>query len=165
MSQQRCKVLIAIRGDDFSQTMSRYLIERIEANPRIEVLSRTEVRALEGRDHLERVTLEHTPTGTSREVVCGGLFCFIGAEPATSWLADAVALDGHGFVLTRPRSGRPGVSRPAVRGPGPVAVRDLADGGLRGRGCTPRIDEACRGRRGRRIERRPSVHEHLNTVT
>jgi thioredoxin reductase (NADPH) len=100
MAQQRCKVLIAIRRDDLTETMSHYLIERIEANPRIEVLPRTEVKGLEGRDHLEQVTLEHTPTGTASDVTCGGLFCFIGAEPATSWLPDAVALDTHGFVLT-----------------------------------------------------------------
>ena len=100
MSQQRCKVRIAIRRDDLSETMSRYLIERIDANPRIEVLPRTEVRALAGRDHLEEVTLEHTPTGSATTVACGGLFCFIGAEPATAWLADAVALDSHGFILT-----------------------------------------------------------------
>jgi thioredoxin reductase (NADPH) len=100
MAQQRCKVLIVIRRDDLTQTMSRYLIERIEANPRIEVVANTEVRALAGSGHLEQVTLEHTPTGSTRTVACGGLFCFIGAEPETSWLNDTVALDPHGFVLT-----------------------------------------------------------------
>ena len=101
MAQQRCKVLHRHPAATTSpQTMSRYLIERIEANPRIEVLANTEVRALAGEGHLEQVTLEHTPTGTTRTVACGGLFCFIGAEPATSWLNDSVALDSHGFVLT-----------------------------------------------------------------
>ena len=100
MAQHRCKV----RDRDPARRPVRdhvaYLIERIEANPRIEVLDRTEVRALAGRDHLEEVTLEHTPTGSATTFACGGLFCFIGAEPATAWLADAVALDSHGFVLT-----------------------------------------------------------------
>ena len=100
MAQQNCKVRIAIRRDDLSQTMSRYLIERIEANPRIEVLANTEVRALAGEGHLEQATIEHTPTGEHRTIACGGLFCFIGAEPATSWLKDSVALDSHGFILT-----------------------------------------------------------------
>jgi thioredoxin reductase (NADPH) len=100
MAQHRCKVSIAIRRADLSETMSRYLIERIEANPRIEVLANTEVRSLAGDDHLEEVTLEHTPTHTVRTVSCGGLFCFIGAEPATTWLDGAIALDSHGFILT-----------------------------------------------------------------
>jgi thioredoxin reductase (NADPH) len=63
--------------------MSRYLIDRVEADPRIKVLADTEVRALGGGAHLERVTLEHTPTGRRRTVSCSGLFCFIGAEAAT----------------------------------------------------------------------------------
>ena len=91
--------MIAIRRDDLTQTMSRYLIERIEANPRIEVLANTEVRGLGGSGHLEQVTLEHTPTGTTRTVTCGGLFCFIGAEPATSWLNGS---RGARFARLRP---------------------------------------------------------------
>ena len=80
--------------------MSHYLIERIEADPRITLWSTTEVRALDGDGHLERVTVEHTPTGERREVPCAGLFCFIGADPATDWLGGVVALDDDGFVLT-----------------------------------------------------------------
>lgn len=55
---------------------------------------------MSGESHLERVTLEHTPTGERRTVPCSGLFCFIGAEPATTWLGDTVSLDPSGFVLT-----------------------------------------------------------------
>jgi thioredoxin reductase (NADPH) len=80
--------------------MSSYLIERIEADPRITLLANTEVRGLAGDGHLERVTLEHTPTGEQRTFPCTGLFCFIGAEPATSWLGDAVELDARGFIVT-----------------------------------------------------------------
>ncbi len=58
------------------------------------------MRALHGARHLDHVTLEHTPTGERRTVGCSGLFCFIGAEPATAWLGDVVALDSRGFVLT-----------------------------------------------------------------
>jgi thioredoxin reductase (NADPH) len=121
MSQQGCRVMIAIRRDDLADTMSRYLIERIEANPRIDVLARTEVRGLAGRGHLEQVTLEHTPTQSSTTVTCGGLFCFIGAEPSTGWLSDAVALDSHGFILT---------DRDLTDGEGPEAL-------LRGRAALP----------------------------
>jgi thioredoxin reductase (NADPH) len=100
MAHHLCKVSIAIRRPDLSQTMSHYLIERIEADPRIEVLADTEVRELSGESHLESVTLEHIPTQTRTTVLCGGLFCFIGAEPATSWLDGVVALDSRGFILT-----------------------------------------------------------------
>jgi thioredoxin reductase (NADPH) len=100
LAQQGSRVSIAIRRSDFSQTMSRYLIERIEAHPRITVLASTEVRALAGGVHLDAVTVEHTPTGERRTMPCAGLFCFIGAEPATAWLGGAVALDPAGFVLT-----------------------------------------------------------------
>jgi thioredoxin reductase (NADPH) len=100
LAQQHCRVRIAIRGDDLGANMSRYLVERIQADPRIDVLECTEARALEGTDHLERVTLEHTSTGEQRTEPCVGLFCFIGAVPATGWLDGAVALDPKGFVLT-----------------------------------------------------------------
>ncbi len=100
LAEQRCRVSIVIRRDGLEETMSRYLINRIEADPSIEVVTRTEVRQLAGEGHLDQVVLEHTPTGERRTVWCAGLFCFIGAEPATTWLQDAVALDDKGFVLT-----------------------------------------------------------------
>jgi len=93
-------VSIAVRRDDLAATMSHYLVERIEADPHIELLTRTEVRELAGVEHLEQVTLEHTASRDRRTVACTGLFCFIGAEPATAWLGDGVALDPDGFVLT-----------------------------------------------------------------
>ena len=58
------------------------------------------MRALEGGSHLERVTLEHNPSGGRRTVDCTALFCFIGAEPATEWLGTTVASDAKGFLLT-----------------------------------------------------------------
>ena len=100
MSQQKCHVSIVIRRDNLEQTMSHYLIERIEANDHIDVLTQTEVRALGGESHLAEVTLEYTPTGERRTVPCSGLFCFIGAEPATGWLGDCVELDRDGFIVT-----------------------------------------------------------------
>jgi thioredoxin reductase (NADPH) len=100
LAQQGSHVSIAIRRSNLNARMSRYLIDRIEVDPRIEILTDTEVRALGGGSHLERVTLEHTPTRQQRTVSCSGLFCFIGAEAATAWLGDALALDPAGFVLT-----------------------------------------------------------------
>ena len=100
LAQQGSPVTLAIRGNDLGTQMSRYLIDRIEADDRIDVLRTTEVRSLSGDQALSSVVLEHTATGERRTVPCAGLFCFIGAEPATGWLADRVALDPKGFVLT-----------------------------------------------------------------
>ena len=100
LAQQGSQVKLVIRGHDLAKHMSRYLIDRIEADARIEVLRTTEVRELSGEHNLTSVVLEHTPTAERRSVACAGLFCFIGAEPATGWLQDKVALDPDGFVLT-----------------------------------------------------------------
>jgi thioredoxin reductase (NADPH) len=100
LAENHCRVTIAIRRQDLTQTMSRYLIERIEADPSIELVGGVEVERLVGEDRLEQITLKRIPTGEQQTVPCSGLFCFIGAEPATAWLADSVALDPDGFVLT-----------------------------------------------------------------
>ena len=100
LAQQGSHVSIVIRGKDLTHSMSHYLIERVEADPRIELVIDTQVRALVGDTHLDHVTLEYTPTGERRAVACSGLFCFIGADPATAWLAGALELDSKGFVLT-----------------------------------------------------------------
>ncbi len=100
LAQQGSRVIIAIRRPDLAATMSRYLIDRIDADPRIDLATTTEVRSLAGDGHLASITLEHTPSGEHRQVDCAGLFCFIGAVPSTAWLGGAVALDRSGFVLT-----------------------------------------------------------------
>jgi thioredoxin reductase (NADPH) len=100
LAQSNCAVTIAIRRGDLTQTMSYYLIERIEADPRIELLTGVEVQALAGNEHLEEATLAYTATGERQIMPCSGLFCFIGASPATEWLADTVLLDRDGFILT-----------------------------------------------------------------
>jgi thioredoxin reductase (NADPH) len=100
LAQQGSQVTICIRGDNLEKSMSTYLIDRIDADPRIELLTTTEVRTLAGERHLEQVTVEQTATGARRHFDCAGLFCFIGADPATEWLGGLVALDPRGFVLT-----------------------------------------------------------------
>jgi thioredoxin reductase (NADPH) len=92
-------VTLAIRGHDIAAKMSQYLVDRIGADPRIEVRAATEITRLEGGHGLERITLTYRPTGTEETRVCHGLFCFIGAEPATDWLT-RVAVDRNGFVRT-----------------------------------------------------------------
>jgi thioredoxin reductase (NADPH) len=94
-----CHVRLVIRGQDLFADMSRYLADRILADPNIEVRAATEVVALEGESFLDAVTLADRMTGTQEQVSCQGLFCFIGAVPSTEWL-DGVELDKDGFVLT-----------------------------------------------------------------
>ncbi len=100
LAQSECAVTIAIRRADLRATMSHYLIERIEADPKITLRTGVEVDALHGGERLERVSLRPVAEGERETLACAGLFCFIGADPATGWLDGAIALDEHGFVLT-----------------------------------------------------------------
>ncbi len=98
LSQGGCAVTLVIRSADLTKSMSRYLVERIEADPRIAVRTRTNVVALEGDRTLQALRL-NGPQGETR-VDCAGLFSFIGAEPSSGWLSGCAALDERGFVLT-----------------------------------------------------------------
>jgi thioredoxin reductase (NADPH) len=93
-----CEVTVAIRRPEIESGMSRYLVDRLLANPKITVRGGTEITRLDGEHVLESVSLVG-PAGEQHEQACRGLFCFIGAEPATGWLT-GVALDEHGFVRT-----------------------------------------------------------------
>ncbi len=102
LASRGSSVSIVIRGDNLESSMSRYLIERIDASPSIEVLPHTEVVALHGDSHLEAVTLQTKSTSDTqrRRHACTGMFSFIGAVPFTDWLAPHCALDENGFILT-----------------------------------------------------------------
>jgi thioredoxin reductase (NADPH) len=94
------KVSLVVRGGDLRKTMSSYLSERVESNPRISVRLHTELRAVEGTACLEKVHVENTSTGqTTIEESCG-VFIFIGANPCTDFLGDEVLKDDKGFVVT-----------------------------------------------------------------
>ena len=94
LASNACAVHLVIRGDNLDASMSAYLIDRLADDPRVTVHTQTQVSSIEGGDALERVTL------TTGEVIdCAGLFCFIGAEPATGWL-DGIATDDRGFLVT-----------------------------------------------------------------
>ncbi len=100
LSEGGSRVCVVVRRADIGDSMSSYLVDRIVADPNIEVLTETEVDALDGSSHLERITVVHTPSDQRRTLDCVALFCFIGAQPETSWLNGTVALDDKGFVLT-----------------------------------------------------------------
>lgn len=139
MAQQGSPVSLVVRRRELAETMSHYLIARIEADPRIEVLQHTEVRGLEGTNHLERVVLEDNQTQERRTVACQGLFCFIGAVPATAWIAGCVALDRSGFVLTDRSLPESATAAFAARDPLPLetstpgvfAVGDVRSGSMK----------------------------------
>ena len=82
--------------------MSQYLVDRIRATPNVEVRENTEVGAVSGEGHLERLTLVDRVTGTQEDVPSSWLFVFIGASPRTDWVGDKVARDAKGFLLTGP---------------------------------------------------------------
>ncbi len=98
LSQSGRGVTLVIRGSDLNQGMSRYLVERIEPDPRVTLRARTTVVALEGDETLRAVRLKG-PEGET-VVECAGLFSFIGADPSSGWLSGCAALDDRGFVLT-----------------------------------------------------------------
>jgi thioredoxin reductase (NADPH) len=79
--------------------MSHYLVARIEAHPHIRVRAQTEVTALHGTDRLMALSTTTAGETEADRHDCRGLFCFIGAQPATDWL-QGVTLDENGFVLT-----------------------------------------------------------------
>jgi thioredoxin reductase (NADPH) len=89
-----CPVRLVVRGDDLGTRMSSYLVDRLLEEPRVEVHTSSRVVGLDGGDSLERVRIDSVGTVDAR-----GLFCFIGAEPATSWLTD-LDRDGDGFLRT-----------------------------------------------------------------
>ncbi len=100
LSGHASRVYILVRGPGLKATMSRYLISRIEASPRIEVHSRSEVEALEGEGHLERIHWRNNSTGENHTCPVRHLFLMTGAEPNTGWLEGCLALDAKGFVKT-----------------------------------------------------------------
>jgi thioredoxin reductase (NADPH) len=97
LSRSTAEVHLIIRGETLGSSMSRYLIER---DPRITVRPRTLVTALIGEDQLEGVQLLDSSTQQSSELAARGLFVFIGAQPATGWLAGQLAEDPRGFLIT-----------------------------------------------------------------
>jgi len=96
------RVHILVRSSGLAESMSRYLIRRIEETPAIVVRPHTEITALEGGDHLERVRWRDHQTGTSETHAIRHVFAMTGAVPNTRWLEGCVALDTQGFIKTGP---------------------------------------------------------------
>jgi thioredoxin reductase (NADPH) len=101
LAERGSPVNLVVRGADLMAGMSRYLVDRVIADPRITVRTESEVTALHGGNSLEEITVTTRGGEAEHRCACAGLFCFIGAQPATEWLEKTgVALDTDGFVLT-----------------------------------------------------------------
>ena len=91
-----------VRSNGLVESMSRYLIRRIEQNPAITLSVNTEIVALEGTHHLERVSWRDSQTGSIESHDIRHVFLMTGAVPSTRWLHGCVALDAKGFIETGP---------------------------------------------------------------
>lgn len=100
LAQRSRHVFMLIRGPDLASSMSRYLIRRIEETPNITLRRRCRVTALEGGEHLEKVTWQDDDTGKQETHPIRHVFSMTGASPNTSWLRGCVAMDANGFILT-----------------------------------------------------------------
>jgi thioredoxin reductase (NADPH) len=136
------RVHVLVRSAGLAETMSRYLIRRIEDHPAIELHPRTEIVALEGNGALERVSWRSAESGQVETRTLRHVFSMIGARPSTGWLEGCVALDDRGFVKTGPdltpedlsQAGWP-LARPPhlleTSRPGIFAVGDVRSGSIK----------------------------------
>ncbi len=101
LAKRARKVYHLIRGGDLQKSMSRYLVDRVEGDPNVELLPHHEIRELVGETApLEGIVAEDNRTGGRRTLPARALFVFIGAEANTGWLEGVLQLDSKGFVLT-----------------------------------------------------------------
>jgi thioredoxin reductase (NADPH) len=136
------RVHVLVRSDQLADTMSRYLVRRIEEHPAIELHARTELVALVGDDRLERVRWRQNDTEATEEHAIGHVFLMTGAIPSTGWLNGCVAVDDRGFIKTGadlhpddlevarwPLARRPHLLETSL--PGVFAVGDVRSGNIK----------------------------------
>src|SRR5215467_12319708 len=127
LASRAAKVWMLVRGSGLAARMSRYLVDRIEGLPNVEVLTGAEISALEGANGvLEAVRWRHNGSETRRPI--RHLFNFIGADPNTDWLVGSgIALDPKGFILTGLEGRRP----LETSEPGIFAIGDVRSGSVK----------------------------------
>jgi thioredoxin reductase (NADPH) len=137
LSDHAKKIHMVIRGGGLGSSMSRYLIERIEATPNIELVFNTEVVALDGTTEgsLERLRLRSRLSGEESGMDIRNLFLFVGADPATQWLQGCgVLVDRGGFVVTGAQCKKAGsdlISLLETSVAGVFAVGDVRSGSVK----------------------------------
>ena len=127
LSRTAKHVHLVVRGDSLASSMSNYLSQRLEADPRVTIHYGTEVSALHGEDYLEAVTF--TGDDGERRVATRALFIMIGAAPNTGWLSGLVDTDQKGFVLTGAAVGRDSPFETSADGV--FAVGDVRSGSIK----------------------------------
>jgi thioredoxin reductase (NADPH) len=102
LAQTARRVHILVRSAGLAESMSRYLIRRIEDIPVIDLRTHTEITALEGNTHLDRVRWQDHETGETETHEIRHVFLMMGAAPSTGWLDGCIGLDAQGFIKTGP---------------------------------------------------------------
>jgi thioredoxin reductase (NADPH) len=165
MAEHSARVRLLVRSGDLGKNMSRYLVDHILNNRRIEVMLHTEVRELIGEGGtLRALVIEDNRTGERRRVDARALFVFIGAKPCTRWLEGRLAVDEDGFILTGSAADSAGEAMPGpaerarlpleTSRPGVFAAGDVRKGSIK------RVASAVgEGSMAIRL-----VHEHLQGV-
>jgi thioredoxin reductase (NADPH) len=129
LSGHASRVKMMIRGNGLAASMSRYLIDRIAATENIDLMTQTEVVALEGNANLDHVRWRDCKTGTETTEAINHVFLFVGAEPATGWLKGCgVNLDRNGFVVTSATIDQRALESSV---PGVFAVGDVRAGSIK----------------------------------
>lgn len=136
------RVHVLIRSAGLKETMSQYLIRRMEDHPGIVVRTRSEIVALEGSDHLDHVRWRDNQSGEIEVHPISHVFVMMGANPCTGWLDSCLVLDDSGYIKTGPDLSQDNLSTaqwPLARGPyfletsvpAVFAVGDVRSGNLR----------------------------------
>jgi thioredoxin reductase (NADPH) len=96
------RVVILVRSDSLSSTMSQYLIDQIKETPNIQLWTHASVSEVHGDSHLEEISVLCSDTDKIERVPASSMFIFIGALPRTDWLGQQIHRDDRGFILTGP---------------------------------------------------------------
>ena len=127
LADHAARVTLVVREDELTENMSRYLADRIERAPSVDVRLHTELRELVGGHRLEGAVVEDTHTGERAKLPALALFVFIGAAPHSAWLGDQVELDDGGYV----RTGRDDSLLLETNLPGVFAAGDVRSGSIK----------------------------------
>ncbi len=130
LSRNAAKVHVVVRGASLGASMSSYLSQRLDADPRIIIHYHSEVEAMEGTNRLERLTIRNRSAETQQMIESRALFIMVGAAPNTAWLGGLLDLDEKGFIRTGIDCGLSDAPYATSR-PGIYAVGDVRAGSVK----------------------------------